>query len=599
MSELIKEKSHLVGPWSIAERVGDCSTDPSPLPVWFSSMLDGWWKGLIIGAVVAAGCNSTVAGTTTTATTADIPTTTSSPAVTVHPTTTLPYVPPEHRITIRDGVFVDDETGGPFVPRGVDYFVIRNGRDRVIEPGVFDAEQMDADFAVLAERGYNTVRLFFDSCGCMGKTSGMGLRDDTLDTLAETIALAKKHGLVLLLTSNDLPDEGGYRRLAGQDDSEFFPGYRNSDFLTSAGHQAIRTYWDDLLTGLVERRAPLEAVLGWSILNEQWLFTDQPPLSLTDGIVMTATGTYDLSIPDQKRAMVIDAVRALASGVADVIKTHDPAGLVTMGFFSPQFPNETGIGGTWYVDTAPLVEDSDLDFFDFHAYPGEDIGIGEIGENFGITDGKPVIMGEVGAFIHRYSTVERAGLVVQRWIADSCAAGFDGWLYWGYFRAPLSDATWGLTDADGFLLDALSPVAQPDPCEPTLVDPNLAAGRPTRASHQLADQPASAAVDGDPTTSWSSGADAPGWLEVELDGVTVGSVRLTVAQWPAGRTVHRVVLFTSGGGSIDHTFDGDTADSDVLDFELDEPLAGVVKVRIETSRSPSWVAWYEVEVLGP
>ncbi len=458
---------------------------------------------------------------------------------------------------------------------------------------------MDADFATLAEHGFNTVRIFFDSCGCIGKTSGDGLRADTLNVLAETIELAKTHGLVLLLTSNDLPDEGGYRTLAGRDDSEFFPGYRNSDFLTSAGHEAMRNYWDDLMSGLVERRAPLEAVLGWSILNEQWLFTDMPPLSLSEGTVTTGAGTYDLSSDSEKRAMVIDNVRAMARGIAEVIKTHDPHGLVTMGFFTPQFPNPTGIGGTWYVDTAPLVEDSALDFFDFHAYAGEDIPINQIAENFGITDGKPVIMGEVGAFVHRYSTVEGGALAVQRWVADSCAAGFDGWLYWGYLRAPLSDATWSLTDADGFLLDTLAPANQPDPCVPTLMDPNLAADRPTRASRQLSDQPSAAAVDGNPTTAWGSGDDAPGWIEVELDGVTVGSVRLTVAQYPAGRTVHRVVVSTADGSTTTHTFDGETEDGDVLEFVLDEPLAGVVTVRVETSRSPSWVAWFEVEVLAP
>ena len=57
-----------------------------------------------------------------------------------------------------------------------------------------------------------------------------------------------------------------------------------------------------------------------------------------------------------------------------------------MGFFAPQFPNRTTIGGEWYVDTAPLLTTTDLDFFDFHAYPDSDIGIAEIAENFGILE---------------------------------------------------------------------------------------------------------------------------------------------------------------------------------------------------------------------
>lgn len=556
-----------------------------------------------VGLVTLVGCGptttaSTAATMTTTLTPVSPPATTSAPP-SAAPTTLGPYVPVEHAVGIADGSFVVTATDEPFIVRGVNYFRLVDWRDRVIDPGVYDRERVDADFANLAEHGYNTVRIFFDSCGCIGRPGGTGLREDTLDVLTEVMGLAKQHGLVLFLTSNDIPDEGGYRTIAGRDDSAFFPGYRNSDFLTAAGHEAMRTYWDDLLSGLTERHAPLEVVFGWSILNEQWLFTDQPPLSLDEGQVTTAAGTYDLSQPGAKRTMVIETVRAMVAGVADVIKRHDPHGLVTMGFFSPQFPNPTGIGGDWYVDTAPLVEDSALDFFDFHAYPGEDIGIAAIAENFGITGAKPVVMGEVGAFTSRFDDVERAGLTVQRWIADSCDAGFDGWLYWGWLRAPLADATWALTDADGYLFEALAPINQPDPCTPTLIDPSHAAGRPTRVSRALADQPGEAAVDGDPTTAWGAGGDAPQWIEIDLDGVTVGVVELLVSQWPAGRTVHEITLTTSGGTTVTETIDGSTDDGDTLVVTYDEPVEDVVKIRVRTRVSPSWVAWYEIEVLAP
>src|SRR5690606_24220645 len=146
--------------------------------------------------------------------------------------------------------------------------------------------------------------------------------------------------------------------------------------------------------------------------------------------------------------------------VAAEIREHDPHGLVTSGFFAPKFPNETTTGGEWYVDTEPLLDTVDLDFFDFHAYPGSDISVEEVAENFGMTEHPevPVVMGEVGAFLHHFGEVETAGVALQRWIADSCDAGFDGWLHWGYLRAPVAigDSTWSLTDEDGFLLDAMS-----------------------------------------------------------------------------------------------------------------------------------------------
>src|SRR5690606_2915887 len=130
--------------------------------------------------------------------------------------------------------------------------------------------------------------------------------------------------------------------------------------------------------------------------------------------------------------------------------------------------NPTGTGGDWYVDTAPLLERAALDFFDFHAYPGGDLTAAQFAENFGMPahPEKPVIMGEVGAFRERYASVELAAVTLQEFIAESCAAGYDGWLIWDYFGAPdfVGDAAWGLRMVEGFLLDALSPVDQPDPC---------------------------------------------------------------------------------------------------------------------------------------
>ncbi len=542
------------------------------------------WCGLALISIVAA-CGSAAPSST--------PPSSNEPSA----TSTSATPPPQHRVDIVDGMFVDSASGAPFIVRGVNYFRIEDGRDRVVDPSYFDAGRTAADFAILAGLGFNTVRIFLDSCGCIAKPSATGLRGDTLDVITTIIGLAADHRLELILTSNDLPDEGGYRAISNRANSEQFPGYRNTDFLTGDGHEAMRTYWDDLLAGLVERDAAFEAVLGWSILNEQWVFTDMPPLSLSTGTVATATGSYDLGDPEQRRVMVVDSIREMIAGVAEVIRSHDPYGLVTMGFFTPQFPNPTGIGGTWHVDTAPLVVDSELDFFDFHAYPGQEISIEQMAENFGVGNDKPVVMGEVGAFVDLYPTAEEAALAVQDWIARSCAVGFDGWVYWGYLRAPLADATWALTDSD-LIQEALAPNNQPDPCVPTLTDPDLAAGRTASASQFLPEEPPERAVDGSPDTQWSSGADAPQWIEIDVGGVTVGRVRLTVSQWPAGRTVHEVGVLTGGNLQVVHTFDGETAFGDVLEVIFDEPIPEVEAIRITTLLSPSWAAWSEIEMFA-
>ncbi|MCB1246252.1 MAG: discoidin domain-containing protein [Acidimicrobiia bacterium] len=516
------------------------------------------------------------------------------------------WVQPEHVIGIVGDGFVDVRTGEPFVPRGANYLtrVLVGGgyQDRTLSPAVFDRDRTDGDFAELSERGYNVVRVFLDTCSsgpaCAGNPSGAGLNPAYLDTIVEFMEVARDRGIFILFTSNDLPDQGGYWAISDEDNVEgVFPGYRNSHYLTASGERAAVTYWGDLLAGLVERQAPFDVVLAWSILNEQWMFTDQPPLSLAEGEVTTKTGTYDMADPAARRQMVVDGMRSYLASVTDEIKRFDPTGLVTSGFFAPQFPNPTGIGGSWYVDTAPLVVDSALDFFDFHAYPGEDIPMDQIAENFGLPSDKPVILGEYGAFIDRYPEIDGAAIATQAWVAQSCDVGFDGWLYWEYAPASLSvgDATWALIADDDLLLDAFSPAAQPDPCIPTLVDPNIAVGADVSASRSLPDEPAVAAVDGNPATQWGSGAEPRQWIEIDLGADTeIGSVELLVAQFPEGRTVHVISI----DGVEVHTFEGDTAENDVLAWSPDMPIAGQV-IRVTTTVSPSWVSWKEVRILRP
>lgn len=567
---------------------------------------------LAVATMLTAGCGPTEpAGTTPpsvpASTTTSVPVTTTPPDP---PQSTAPS-PPQHPIQVEGDAFVLRDTGDPFIVRGTNYFNIvstpQGLQDRFFSPAVFDHARIESDFRQLHDAGYNTVRLFLDTCSgganCIGNPTGSGLNGAYLDVITEVMDLAADTGMMLLLTSNDLPDQGGYWSISDGDNAGVFPGYRNSHYLTPSGTEAAVVYWTDLLDGLTERGARFDTVLGWSILNEQWMFTDQYPLDLDHGVVTTKTGDYDMSDSAPRRQMVVDNVRSYIAAVAAVIKDHDANALVTMGFFTPQFPNPTSIGGDWYVDTAPLVADSALDFFDFHAYLGSDITIAQIAENFGVTDAKPVIMGEVGAFIDQYPDPDGVAWRLQQFVADSCDVGFDGWLQWGYLRAPaaIGDATWALTDDDGSLLHDLSPASWPDPCTPTVANPNLAAGAAVAASQSLQDEPAANTVDGSPA-QWGSGGDAPQWIEIDLGTTTpVSEIRLTVAQWPAGSTVHH--LRWAGD---DHAFspsdsvtiEGDTEDGDVIGHRWDEPVP-MRYVRIETVSSPSWVSWQEVEVYGP
>jgi hypothetical protein len=107
-------------------------------------------------------------------------------------------------------------------------------------------------------------------------------------------------------------------------------------------------------------------------------------------------------------------------------------------------------------------------------------------------------------------------------------------------------------------------------------------------------------VDGKETTSWGAGAYAPQWIEIDLGApATISGFRLRVGQSPSGRTKHRILVGREGALLTEiHEFDQATEDAAWLTFSPAAPLEDVQIVRIETLESPSWVAWYEIQVIG-
>jgi hypothetical protein len=384
--------------------------------------------------------------------------------------------------------FYDVSTGRTYTPRGVNLINLvaaEDGhlQDRSFAVGVYHHDEIASIFGRLHRRGFNTVRMFLDTCQggarCLTRPGQPGLNPTVLDNIVDATRLAAKDDIALLLTSNDIPDDGGYGARANAEASDQFAGYRNAHLLTLQGVAAAGNYWHDVIRGLLNHGVALQGVLGWELLNEQWLFEEQPPLSLSGGAVTTANGrSYNVASLEEKRQMVADGVTYYIAQAGGQIRALDPTALVTMGFFMPAFPDGRTISPGWYTDVKPLLAHAALDFFDLHAYPGG-YSIADQAVNFGIREytAKPILMGEVGAFMHTYSAMASAASAVQQWIAESCRYHFGGWLYWAYRTSPpgVSDATWSFEHAGGTMLEALAPDVQPDPCHPRLAaSPTLA-----------------------------------------------------------------------------------------------------------------------------
>jgi hypothetical protein len=246
---------------------------------------------------------------------------------------------------------------------------------------------------------------------------------------------------------------------------------------------------------------------------------------------------------------------------------------------------------------------STLDYVDVHAYPGY-VPFDKLADDLRLAksdQGKPVIMGEFGAFTFAFSTPAAGAAGVMAWQVASCPYGIDGWLHW-HWQGTNDHEVWTGTDGDNVINRVLSPAERPDACTSACLpylETNLALGRPVVVSAAAPGKPGALAVDGVASTGWESGADPPGSIEVQLGGASsVREVRLTVDQYPPGATVHRLLLRIGGQLQLMHTFTSQTQIGQVLTWTPPQSVAGVIAVRVETVASPSFVAWYEIEVLG-
>jgi hypothetical protein len=110
-----------------------------------------------------------------------------------------------------------------------------------------------------------------------------------------------------------------------------------------------------------------------------------------------------------------------------------------------------------------------------------------------------------------------------------------------------------------------------------------------------------AIMDGDLETIWNSGADPVQWIQIDLgEPSPVTSIKLIVSQFPEGETVHQI---WAGSKTVDpkmlHELKGITRDKQILEFTPAQPLHDIRIVRIVTIKSPSWVAWREIQIIIP
>ncbi len=528
----------------------------------------------------------------------------------------LPTSSPSHQIGIKvedgEGEFYDRLSGEKFTPRGNNYvrlanMVFTNGETifyhSTFNVGLYDPTLAENALQTMDSNGYNVVRVFLTgNCknDCIGDSDGK-LSKGYVANVVDFLRKAEKCGIYVIFTTDSEPATQYYNDFLNSSSNGNFGG-TNLNYLTSGGISVAKEFWKDFIEELLAQNAPMNAIFAYELRNEFFFETDANPLAMTSGVVQTANGkSYDMSSEEEKQRMMDENSVFWLDEVSAAIREVDPTALVAVGFFPPDEPNSYPLGNR-HIRTYAAIWESKLDFIDLHPYPFG-YSLGELVENFEM-DGmreKPIIMGEFGAFSSFYVTEMEAAQGLHDWQIDSCNYDFDGWILWTWDTDEQPELFNGL-DGDGFINEVLSPVNRPDPCTEgdfDFFEANLALGMITTASRSGAENPASFAVDGRNDQWWLANDFAPQWVQIDLGNPsTIDLIRLVTVQSPAGLTIHQIwVGAVSNDLYLLHKFEGDTVDSQVLEFDPENPIENVRYIKIVTTQSPSWVGWREIEII--
>jgi hypothetical protein len=385
-----------------------------------------------------------------------------------------------HRIGVRqtagNAEFYDVRVGTPFVPRGNNYIRLANltdpGGNTVLSHstfnlGMYDPVRTETALAAMQASGYNVVTVTLNGCcaGTIGDSAG-GLSKAYIANVADFLSRARSHGIVAVLASQWLPAFGGFSQIM----APCYPQFDdiNLQNLSSCGIEATRTYYRDLVQGLIDAGAPLDAIDSYELWDEYYYNAGKAPLSATSGTVTTANGrTYDMATPTARQQMMDDGLVYFADQVGAAIRALDPTALVTISFFSPEGPNPTRQGDPRIIAVYPAVTRSTLDYVDLHLYPVvSGLTMAQSVQNFGMTgylQKQPVQLGEFGAFVSAYATAAIGAAALRDWQVQSCPYGFTGWLLWTWDTDEQPEL-WNALSQGGAINQALAPVQRPNPC---------------------------------------------------------------------------------------------------------------------------------------
>jgi hypothetical protein len=357
--------------------------------------------------------------------------------------------PPLPRVGVRDGRFVAE--GKEFRPRGFNYVRLRPTWHGTFSPKRYEATRAEAMLADLEAHGFNIVRVFIDHDageGVVAARDATELSPAFMANVLDFLGRALRHRVYVVPSLIHLPQCKRYSDMLGEPPANV--GGANVFYL-SQGHIDSKARYVADFAAAVRKHDPglLTTVFAYELDNETHLQATAPPFSLAAGAATPANGkTYDLSSEDDLQRMADDNVARWANACAEAIRKADPAAMVSTNVFTFRAIGRSGPGRLRRDQSKdrrfparPLaLAETSLDYLDIHFYPFDDQTLDRDLASIEFEQlktacakrGKPLVMGEFGAFKGPYKTLPEAAAAMTRHVRRVADLGFAGYIYWTY-----------------------------------------------------------------------------------------------------------------------------------------------------------------------
>jgi len=384
-------------------------------------------------------------------------------------------------ICVRNGRFIEKQTGKEFRPRGFNYIRLAQSPKgaapaiwhSTFAPGHYDALRAEAMFADLESHGFNIVRVFIDHRAGNGIVESIQSTDFSpkyMGNLLDFLQRARKHRIYVVPALGWFPNCRKYNQIVGQKPKNIWN--RNSVYLNQGHIDAKARYLADFVLAVKNYDADLLTTLfAIELENESHLTATAPPFSQTTGTFTAADGrTYDLASPESLQQLADDNVNRWADTCVEAVRKVDPEIMVSTSVFTFAAVGRSGPGKFRHDRTKdkrfparPLaLARTRLSYLDIHFYHSSPQSLDTDLKSIEFDKvkaacrqrGMPLIVGEFGAIKHWIKDLSYAVTAMQQDLGRFYQLGFLGYMYWTY-DCDEQEMIWNAKSGQGQIFNAL------------------------------------------------------------------------------------------------------------------------------------------------